>query len=93
MGWWDGDVAGGNRSVTAGRIEAEGDAALRVAGEHDERRDLDELELQLGSAGVGAAGGEGRVYILEDDAFDALQLEFLVGPDLVVGAGGRSKRR
>jgi hypothetical protein len=84
----NGDVSGGNRGVAADRIEAEGDAALRVAGEHDERGALDELELELGSTGVRAARCEGCVDVLEDDAFHSLQLEFLVGADLVEEPGG-----
>ncbi len=53
------------------------DAALGVVAGDDEGRAFDELELQVGAAGVGAAGAEGCVDLLEDDPFAAAAAEGL----------------
>ena len=49
-------------------LESEADAAFRVVPGVDEGRALDELELQLRSAGVGATRGVGARKTLEDEA-------------------------
>ena len=83
----DGNIAGGNQDVTVPTVEAERHAALGIATGDDEGRGLDELELHLRTAGVGAAGAEGRVEVLEDNAFAAGIAEFLEGSGSLKSVG------
>lgn len=83
---WDGDIASGNHTVAV--VETEHDAALSVDPGDDEGCALDELELQLWSAGVWATWTVGRVHVFEDDAFAIGGAEFFEDIDLVVGCEG-----
>ena len=83
---WDGDVAGGDEFVAV--VEAEGDAAFEVDAGDDEGRAFDELEFELGSAGVGAARAVGGMDVLEDDALAVGDAEFFVDLDFVLRIDG-----
>ena len=58
-------------------VEAEGYAAFLVATGDDERRALDELELEHRAAEIRSPGAEACIDVLEDDSFASALAEGL----------------
>ncbi len=80
---WDGDVSCGYWGIAI--EESEGDASFGVDAGDDEGGALDELELQLRAAGVGATRAEGGVDFFEDGSFTVCAAQFFKGGPFVGG--------
>ena len=91
---WDRDIASRDQRVDV--VQAKLNAPLGISPDDHEGRRLDELEFQLGAAGVGSAYTERGIQILEDNTLAtvlAVGLECCPLVSWICNGGHRSQVR